>query len=34
MIVMQRLGVNIAPLIAGLGVTGFILGFAFSGVAR
>jgi small conductance mechanosensitive channel len=29
MIVVQRLGVNIAPLIAGLGVTGFILGFAF-----
>jgi small conductance mechanosensitive channel len=29
MIVIQRLGVNIAPLIAGLGVTGFILGFAF-----
>ena len=29
MIVLQRLGVNIAPLIAGLGVTGFILGFAF-----
>jgi len=25
----QRLGINIAPLIAGLGVTGFILGFAF-----
>ena len=24
-----RLGVNVAPLIAGLGVTGFILGFAF-----
>ena len=29
MIVIQRLGINIAPLIAGLGVTGFILGFAF-----
>jgi len=29
MIVLQRLGVNIAPLIAGLGVTGFIFGFAF-----
>lgn len=29
MVVLQRLGVNIAPLIAGLGVTGFILGFAF-----
>ena len=29
MIVVQRLGINIAPLIAGLGVTGFILGFAF-----
>ena len=29
MIVIQRLGVNIAPLIAGLGVTGFIVGFAF-----
>lgn len=29
MIILQRLGVNIAPLIAGLGVTGFILGFAF-----
>lgn len=29
MVVIQRLGVNIAPLIAGLGVTGFILGFAF-----
>ena len=29
MVVVQRLGVNIAPLIAGLGVTGFILGFAF-----
>jgi small conductance mechanosensitive channel len=29
MLVLQRLGINIAPLIAGLGVTGFILGFAF-----
>ncbi|MDR2850320.1 MAG: mechanosensitive ion channel family protein [Verrucomicrobiota bacterium] len=29
MTVLQRLGVNTAPLIAGLGVTGFILGFAF-----
>lgn len=29
MIALQRVGVNIAPLIAGLGVTGFILGFAF-----
>ncbi|MDD4102304.1 MAG: mechanosensitive ion channel family protein [Kiritimatiellae bacterium] len=29
MVVIQRLGVNIAPLIAGLGVTGFIIGFAF-----
>ena len=28
-IVLQRVGVNVAPLIAGLGVTGFILGFAF-----
>jgi len=28
-IVVGRLGVNVAPLIAGLGVTGFILGFAF-----
>jgi len=28
MIVIQRMGVNIAPLIAGLGVTGFIVGFA------
>ena len=27
--VLSRLGVDIAPLIAGLGVTGFILGFAF-----
>ena len=29
MIVLQRIGVNVAPLIAGLGVTGFIMGFAF-----
>jgi small conductance mechanosensitive channel len=29
MIVAQRLGLDIGPLIAGLGVTGFILGFAF-----
>ncbi len=29
MVALQRLGVNIAPLIAGLGVTGFIVGFAF-----
>ena len=29
MIVLERLGVNVGPLIAGLGVTGFILGFAF-----
>lgn len=27
--VLSRLGINVAPLIAGLGVTGFILGFAF-----
>jgi len=27
--VLARLGVNVGPLIAGLGVTGFILGFAF-----
>ena len=27
--VLSRLGVDVAPLIAGLGVTGFILGFAF-----
>ena len=27
--VLSRMGVNVAPLIAGLGVTGFILGFAF-----
>ncbi len=29
MIILGRLGVNLGPLIAGLGVTGFILGFAF-----
>ena len=29
LIVVQRLGINIAPMLAGLGVTGFILGFAF-----
>lgn len=29
MIVLKRLGIDITPLIAGLGVTGFILGFAF-----
>ncbi|MBN2860518.1 MAG: mechanosensitive ion channel family protein [Sphaerochaetaceae bacterium] len=29
MIILERLGVNLAPIIAGLGVTGFILGFAF-----
>ena len=29
MIGLQRLGIDIAPLIAGLGVTGFIVGFAF-----
>ena len=28
-LVVSRLGVNVAPIIAGLGVTGFILGFAF-----
>ena len=27
--ILSRLGVNVGPLIAGLGVTGFILGFAF-----
>ena len=27
--ILGRLGVNVAPLVAGLGVTGFILGFAF-----
>ncbi|MBR4171293.1 MAG: mechanosensitive ion channel family protein [Kiritimatiellae bacterium] len=29
MIVLKRIGIDITPLIAGLGVTGFILGFAF-----
>ena len=29
LVVLQRLGVNVGPLIAGLGVTGFIIGFAF-----
>jgi small conductance mechanosensitive channel len=29
LIVLDQLGVNLAPIIAGLGVTGFILGFAF-----
>ena len=29
MVFLQRLGINVTPLIAGLGVTGFILGFAF-----
>ena len=28
-IILGKLGVNVAPIIAGLGVTGFILGFAF-----
>ena len=28
-IVLEKLGVNVGPIIAGLGVTGFILGFAF-----
>ncbi len=28
-VVLGRLGLNVAPIIAGLGVTGFILGFAF-----
>ena len=28
-VVLGKLGVNVGPLIAGLGVTGFILGFAF-----
>jgi len=28
-VILGRLGVNVAPIIAGLGVTGFILGFAF-----
>lgn len=29
MVAIQQLGVNVGPLIAGLGITGFILGFAF-----
>ena len=29
LVVLQRLGVNVGPLVAGLGVTGFIIGFAF-----
>lgn len=29
MVALQRIGINVAPLIAGLGVTGFIVGFAF-----
>lgn len=29
LVAVQRLGINIGPFIAGLGVTGFILGFAF-----
>ena len=29
LVVLQCLGVNVGPLVAGLGVTGFILGFAF-----
>lgn len=29
LIVIQRLGINVGPLVAGLGVTGFIVGFAF-----
>ena len=29
LVVMQRVGINVGPLIAGLGVTGFIVGFAF-----
>lgn len=28
-VILGKLGVNVAPLVAGLGVTGFILGFAF-----
>ena len=28
-VILEQLGVNVAPIIAGLGVTGFILGFAF-----
>ena len=29
LVILQRLGVNVGPLVAGLGVTGFIIGFAF-----
>ncbi|MDF1562326.1 MAG: mechanosensitive ion channel family protein [Deltaproteobacteria bacterium] len=29
MVALPRLGINVAPLIAGLGVSGFVLGFAF-----
>lgn len=29
LVALQRLGVNVGPLVAGLGVTGFVLGFAF-----
>ena len=29
MVILGKLGVNVGPIIAGLGVTGFILGFAF-----
>ncbi len=29
LVVIQRLGINVGPLVAGLGVTGFIVGFAF-----
>lgn len=29
LVVLRQLGVNMAPLLAGLGITGFILGFAF-----
>lgn len=29
LLVLQRVGINVGPLIAGLGVTGFIVGFAF-----
>lgn len=29
LVVVQRLGINVGPLVAGLGVTGFIVGFAF-----
>ena len=34
MLALPRLGVDIAPLIAGLGVTGFIVGFAFQEIGR